>query len=99
MKEIEFQIDDLLELKNELKALLESKSYEEFEQKQNELAKSIRNFFEKNTKESMIKFIPKLKELEENINHLQDMATKELQDLKSRSLIQKRNKKKLNAYK
>ena len=47
----------------------------------------------------MIEFIPKLKELEENINHLQDTATKELQDLKTKSLIQKRNKNKLNAYK
>ena len=99
MTEIEFQINDLLELQNELRKLLKDKSYEEFEQKQNELAKSIRNFFEKNTKESMAKFIPKLKEIEGDINHLQDMATKELQDLKHKSLMQKRNKNKLNAYK
>lgn len=99
MKEIELQINDLLELKNELDELLEKKSYEEFEQKQNELAKSIHHFFEKNSKKSMNEFILKLKELEENIDKLQSTATKELQDLKRRSLLQKRNKNKLNAYK
>ena len=99
MKEIEFQINNLLELKNELGELLEEKSYEEFKQKQNELAKSIHHFFEKNTKESINLVIPKLKKLEEDIDKLQSTATKELQDLKRKSLLQKRNKNKLNAYK
>jgi len=99
MTEVAFQINDLLKLKHELKELLEDKSYEAFEQKEKELAKSIRYFFEENTKESMTEFIPELKELEESINHLQDMASRARQDLKNKSLIQKRNKSKLNAYK
>ena len=98
-KRIDVQIDNLFRLEKVLTKLLEEKKYEDFNQKQRSLLKELKSFFENNPVDSIAVYSLQLKTLESNINKLEKTAKEKLQLLRNQSLLQKRNKNKLNAYK
>jgi tetrahydrodipicolinate N-succinyltransferase len=96
---IERQLAELFKLEQQLHVLLEKEQYEQFQQQQAVLSSQIKVLVNTNPTESLNRVLKKLQELEKNIAILQSRADACFEQLKNKSLLQKRNKNRLKAYK
>jgi len=98
-RQITLQLEALIKLEQQLTALLENEQYEQFQQQQDIFTAQIRDVLDSNSPETLATVINELKQLDASITLLQNKSEKYCQQLKQKSLLQKRNKNKLNAYK
>jgi predicted RND superfamily exporter protein len=96
---IEQQLDELFELQQQLHRLLNKEQYQEFQEQQEVLAKEIRVLIENNSAECLNRVVEKLRQLEEELALLKCRAEVSFKLLKDKSLLQRRNKNRLKAYK
>ncbi|WP_415227113.1 hypothetical protein [Psychromonas sp.] len=101
MKEttIELQLDELLKLEQQLTTFLDEEEYDLFQQQQTVFSDQIKNLLTNNSPETLSTVIEQLKTLETNIATLQNKSAQHFKQLKEKSLLQKRNKSKIKAYK
>lgn len=98
-RQIVLQLEELFEFEKQLTALLENEQYEQFQQQQAIFSAQIRTVLDSNSPETLASVINELKQLDACLTALQNKSEKCCQQLKQKSLLQKRNKNKLNAYK
>lgn len=98
-RQIILQLDELFKLEKQLTALLENEEYEQFQQQQDIFTAQIRDVLDSNSPETLTTVINELKQLDTSITVLQNKSEECCRQLKEKSLLQKRNKNKLNAYK
>lgn len=98
-RQIILQLDELFKLEKQLTALLENEQYEQFQQQQDIFTAQIRELLDSNSPETLASVINELKQLDTSISILQNKSELCCQLLKQKSLLQKRNKNKINAYK
>jgi len=98
-RQIVLQLEELFKSEQQLTALLENEQYEQFQQQQDIFTAQIRKLLDSNSPETLATVINELKQLDTSITVLQNKSEKCCQQLKQKSLLQKRNKNKINAYK
>lgn len=96
---IELQLDALFAFELQLQVLLDEEKYELFQQQQDIFSAQISSLLSNNSSEELSTVVEKLKVLETKISALQLKASRCYQQLKEKSLLQKRNKDKIKAYK
>lgn len=99
MTSIQAQLERLFELEKQLNVLLDEEQYEVFLQQQDIFSDQIKYFLDNNSEDDMGNVIKQLKHLEGAVELLQTRSDSYYQQLKEKSLLMKRNKKKINAYK
>ena len=97
--QIERQLEELFEFEQHLHLLLENEQYEELQQQQAIFAATIKTLLDSNSAETLNAVVSKLKQLETNIATLKNRSENSFKQLKEKSLLQKRNKNRVNAYK
>lgn len=97
--EIDRQLDALLQQQVKLSALLDDAQYEKFQQQQTIFSNQIENLLTNHSAETLSTVIDQLKLVEERIKVLQKKSEQHFKQLKEQSLLQKRNKNKIKAYK
>ena len=88
-----FQLSDLLD------NCLNNKNFELFQTLEQEFSAEMKHFLDKKDQQTLLQYLPQLKMLEKRIRAIQEKAAVNRQSLKDQSLLQKRNKNKLKAYK
>jgi rRNA-processing protein FCF1 len=96
---IRTKLQQLFALEKELFLLLENEEYESFQQRQNDFSEQIKQLLDNHPAEILSVVIEELKALESAVENLQSHSKKHFLKLKQQSLLNKRNKKKINAYK
>ncbi|WP_028862516.1 hypothetical protein [Psychromonas aquimarina] len=96
---VELQLDALFDFEQQLQALLDDEQYELFQQQQDLFSDQIKALLDTNSSEDLSRVVTQLKLLEEKIAELQIKSDTCYQQLKEKSLLQKRNKSKIKAYK
>lgn len=96
---IRTELQQLFALEKELFLLLEKQQYESFQQRQNDFSEQIKQLLENHPEEILSAAIEELKALESAVENLHSHSEKHFLKLKQQSLLNKRNKKKINAYK
>ncbi len=96
---IEQQLDELFKLEQQLTTFLDQQEYDLFQQQQDIFSNQIKTLLDSNSAETLSTVIEQLKTLETNIATLQNKSEQHFKQLKEMSLLQKRNKNKLKAYK
>jgi hypothetical protein len=96
---IEQQLDELFELQQHLHRLLDKELYPEFQEQQEILAKEIKLFIEDNSADTLNTVIEKLRQFEEELALLKNRAAFCFKQLKDKSLLHRRNKNRIKAYK
>ncbi|MCG6202441.1 hypothetical protein [Psychromonas antarctica] len=96
---IEQQLDELFKLEQQLTTFLDEEKYELFQQQQDIFSDKIKTLLDRNSAETLNTVIEQLKILETNIATLQNKSKQYFKQLKEQSLLQKRNKSKIKAYK
>lgn len=99
MSDIQHKLTALLKFEQQLHQLLEDEQYEQFQQQQDLFSDQIKVLLDNNSPETLNTVIDQLKELESKIAILQSKSENSFKQLKEQSLLQKRNKNKINAYK
>ncbi|MDN2662882.1 hypothetical protein [Psychromonas sp. 14N.309.X.WAT.B.A12] len=99
MTNVQASIDRLLESEKHLHKLLDEQQYEQFLQQQEIFGNQLKTCVDSYTEEQLLDVIAPLKRLQESLNTLQQRAEGISLDLKEKSLILQRNKKKIKAYK
>jgi hypothetical protein len=93
------QLEQLFELEKQLHILLDEEQYEEFLQQQDIFSAQIKYLLDHSPEEEMLIIISQLKRLENAVELLQQRSNVYFQQLKEKSLLQRRNKSKIKAYK
>jgi len=93
------QLDTLLKQQLKLSALLDDAKYEEFQHQQDIFSDKIKALLDSHSSETLSTVIDQLKILEKQIATLQKKSEQHFKELKEQSLLQKRNKNKIKAYK
>ena len=93
------QLELLFEFEKKLNLLLDEEQYELFQQQQDLFTDQIKNLLDNNSENSLSAVIKELKLLESKIEALQTRSASYFEQLKEKSLLQKRNKNKIKAYK
>lgn len=93
------QLELLFEFEKKLNLLLDEKQYELFQQQQDLFTNQIKNLLDNSSQSSLSAVIKELKLLESKIGALQARSAIYFEQLKEKSLLQKRNKNKIKAYK
>ncbi|WP_019613203.1 hypothetical protein [Psychromonas ossibalaenae] len=96
---VELQLDALFDFEQQLQALLDGEQYELFQQQQDLFSDQIKALLDTNSSEDLAVVVEQLKILEAKIAALQIKSDTCYQQLKEKSLLQKRNKSKIKAYK
>lgn len=96
---IESQLIKLFKFEKQLHLLLENEQYEQFQQQQDLFSEQISTLLDSNSAATLNRVIDKLKQLEANIAILQSKSENCFKQLKEKSLLQRRNKNKISAYK
>ena len=99
MTNIKAQLELLFEFEKKLNLLLDEEQYELFQQQQDLFTDQIKNLLDNNSESDLSAVITELKLLESKIEALQTRSTSYFEQLKEKSLLQKRNKNKIKAYK
>lgn len=99
MTNIKAQLELLFESEKKLNLLLDNEEYESFQQQQDLFSAQIRATLDNHSQESLSSVIEELKLLESKVGVLQNRSATHFEQLKEKSLLQKRNKNKINAYK
>lgn len=97
--DIEQQLTELFELEAQLNRLLDEQEYEQFQLQQTVFSTQIRALLENNSTEALNDVVEQLKTLKSSVAKLQSKSVQTFKQLKEQSLQQKRNKKKIKAYK
>ena len=96
---IDLQLDALQEQQVKLSTLLDDAQYEEFQLQQTIFSDQIKDLLTSNSAETLSTVIDQLKMVEEQVKILQKKSEQHFKQLKEQSLLQKRNKNKIKAYK
>jgi len=99
MTNLQAKIELLFEFEKKLNLLLDEEEYELFEQQQALFGEQLKNFITKHSEVELCSVIEPLKRLQNMIKLLQDRTTTSSKQLKDKSLLLHRNKKKIKAYK
>ncbi|MEG3754645.1 hypothetical protein [Psychromonas arctica] len=99
MTNVQASIDRLLESEKYLHKLLDEQQYEQFLQQQETFGKQLKACIGSYTEEQLLAVIAPLKRLQESLDTLQQRAEVISIELKEKSLVLQRNKKKIKAYK
>ncbi|MCP4323280.1 MAG: hypothetical protein GY951_06270 [Psychromonas sp.] len=99
MMDISTQLTNLFTLEKELSSLLDNEDYEAFQRQQDTFTDQIKALLDNTPQEVLITVIEQLKTLEHNVGELRNRSDIHFQKLKEKSLLQQRNKSKINAYK
>ncbi|WP_022942378.1 hypothetical protein [Psychromonas hadalis] len=99
MNSINAQLERLFEFEKQLNQLLKDEEYEQFQQQQDLFTDQVKYLLDTNSEEMLATVITQLKQLEDAIKQLQSRSGIYFQELKEKSLLQRRNKKKIKAYK
>ena len=99
MTNIKAQLELLFEFEKKLNLLLDEEQYELFQQQQDLFTDQIKNLLDNNSESDLSAVITELKLLESKIEALQTRSASYFEQLKEKSLLQKRNKNKIKAYK
>ncbi|MCK5819511.1 MAG: hypothetical protein KAH18_09740 [Psychromonas sp.] len=97
--DINTELRQLFTMESELKRLLKNKEVEKFHQRQQFFTDQVSIFLKQNSPDVLTPVMKDLKLLEKRVGHLCSEADIYMQELKAMSLLQQRNKNKLNAYK
>ena len=98
MTNIQAQLEQLFEFIKHLNTLLDNEEYEQFQEQQNALTEKIKALLDNNSEAGLTTVVSQLKQLESNIDQLQERSAVYFQQLKEKSLLQRRNKSKIKAY-
>jgi len=93
------QFEQLFELEKQLNILLDEEQYEEFLEQQEQFSSKIKYLLDNSSEEEMGTVIQQLKRLKNSVQLLQERSDIFFKELKEKSLLMRRNKKKINAYK
>ena len=96
---IQAQLTKLLEHESQLNTFLDNQEYDLFQEQQNLFSKKIKSILDNSSIESLNTVLEPLKALEIRVIALQRKSELHFNQLKEKSLLQKRNKNKLKAYK
>ncbi|AGH81997.1 hypothetical protein PCNPT3_10295 [Psychromonas sp. CNPT3] len=99
MLNIQTQLLALFKLQTKLHQILDDENYELFQQQQVFFSDQVNALLYNNPEPILVGVIDDLKRLEDAIATLQSRSKKVHQQLKDKSLLQKRNKSKIQAYK
>lgn len=99
MNNINAQLERLFEFEKQLNQLLDEEQYEQFQQQQDLFTDQVKYLLDNSSEEILATVITQLKQLEYAIKQLQSRSSVYFQELKEKSLLQRRNKSKIKAYK
>ncbi|PKG39896.1 hypothetical protein [Psychromonas sp. Urea-02u-13] len=99
MNTTQAQLERLFELEKELNILLDEERYEEFLPQQDQFSAQIKYLLDNSPEEEMLRVISQLQRLENAVELLQQRSNVYFLQLKEKSLLQRRNKSKIKAYK
>jgi hypothetical protein len=99
MTNIQAQLEQLFELEKALNILLDNEEYKQFQQQQELFSDKIKHVLNSQSQQDLNDNIEQLKKLKKSVESLQQRADVEFKELKDKSLLLQRNKKKIKAYK
>lgn len=99
MTNIQAQLEQLLELEKQLNIFLDNEEYELFQKQQVVFTNQIQTLLDTHSQEDLISILKPLKQLQNKLAQLEERSADCSKQLKEKSLILQRNKKKIKAYK
>jgi predicted ATP-grasp superfamily ATP-dependent carboligase len=97
--DIKTELQQLFQLTNQLSEELKSQNFENFQVIEQTYSEKLKELLDVYNAATLISVLPELKTLEIETQEIQNKAQKSFDILKTKSLEQQRNKKKINAYK
>jgi len=99
MTNIQAQLEKLFEFEKQLHILLDNEEYQQFQEQQDLFTAQLKFLLDNNSEDVLVTVITQLKQLENVIEQLKSRADIYFEQLKEKSLLQRRNKSKIKAYK
>ena len=99
MTKLQAIIERLFEFEKELNLLLDEEKYEQLQQQQALFGDLLKDFLNKHSESELTSVIEQLKKLKSMVKLLQERAETNSKKLKEKSILLKRNKNKIKAYK
>ena len=99
MTNIQAQLEQLFEFEKTLNYLLDNQEYKQFQQQQELFSDKIKHVLNNQSQQDLNDNIEQLKRLKKSVESLQQRADVDFKQLKDKSLLLQRNKKKIKAYK
>lgn len=99
MTKLQAIIERLFEFTKELNILLDEEKYEQFQQQQALFGDLLKDFINKHSESELSSVVEQLKKLKSMVKLIQDRADANSKELKKKSILLKRNKNKIKAYK
>lgn len=96
---IQTQLEKLLEHELQLNIILDNQDYKSYQEQESLFSEQVKLFIINNSTESLNNITEQIKDFELKIKALQKKSEAHLNQLKEKSLLQRRNKNKLKAYK
>ncbi|MCW8995966.1 MAG: hypothetical protein OQK77_09150 [Psychromonas sp.] len=96
---IQLQLEQLFKFEQQLHRLLEDEQYEQFQQQQVVFSAQIKTLLDSSPADRLNTAIDELNLLKKNIARLKNRSENAFKQLRQKSLLHRRNKNRINAYK